>query len=333
MYMNKNKNECIVNNEIKLIKRLNINEKKWNDCIENSEAGTIYNYTYSLDALFPNWNALILGDYDFIFPITLNTKFRITYFFSPLFHSYFSIFSKKEITQNIFEAFIEAIEKLCSLYNFSYLPSKEYKFNITTKSPRKIGQYIDLKHEAKTIQLNYSKHLVRNLKKSGQYNLKFETNNSLINETVSIFKENINGKINELTEKSFITLTDFFEVLINNKKGKIFICNLDNKLLAIGFFSISNNRIIYHKGGNTFEGKKFNAMSALLNYVILKYSKRNLIFDFGGSEIQSVMRHNLSYGAKNHYYFTLKYQPFPFNLFNKLKKKNTFKIALQKQKK
>ena len=315
------------------LQREKIDSQKWNDAIAHSKVGTIYNYSSVLDALFPQWSALMIGDYEFIFPMTLSKKWGITYFYPPLFHSYFSIFSANSVTEEIQTAFLTEINNYCTFYEFPFLPiepSLPFPKGILALS--KVGQFLNLNQEISALQQKYTKQLVRNLKKSQRLNLRFEVSNSLIQEVVQTFKHNVGHKLKELTPSSYDTLTRFIQTTTTEGTGKIYACFNNDRLLAIGFFTFSNQRIIYHKGGNTPEGKKISAMSALIDHVLLTHSNSDFCFDFGGSSIPSLMHYNHSFGTDQHTFYTLMRTPYFVRCIKFLKNLISFKNRLAKTK-
>ena len=107
--------------------------------------------------------------------------------------------------------------------------------------------------------------------------------------------------------------------LKQRKLGKIYECWLENELVASACFSITNNRIIYIKGGSTPRGREVGAMHLIMDEVIHLNSNSNFIFDFGGSSIEQVARFNHSFGATDYEYPRLYRNNLPF--FVKLLKK------------
>lgn len=314
------------------LRREQIDINKWDSIISHSKVGSIYNYSYALDALFPNWSALIIGDYDYVFPITLSRKLGVTYFYPPLFHSYFSIFSTKIVSNEIQERFLNELKHICFFYEFPFLPLETTSFPKDILAIPRVGQLLSLIKDVTELKENFNKQLIRNLKKTQDLDLRFEINNHLVKEVVETFKLNVGHKLKELTPSSYETLTRFIQTTIAHGKGTIYTCFSDDKLLAIGFFTFSNQRIIYHKGGNTLDGKKVSAMSALLQHVIINHSKSANLFDFGGSSIPSIKRYNDSFGAEQHTFYTLIRTPFLIHCLKFLKKLISFKNRLAKTK-
>jgi hypothetical protein len=180
---------------------------------------------------------------------------RYVFFYSTL-SQLFLIFSSKTITQEIQTEFFEALNNYCSFYEFTFLSLNHLTFPTNVLVQPKVGQLIILNNTRTIRHQKYTKHLIRNLKKSEPFNLRFEVNNNLIQEVVQTFKQNGGHKIKELTPSSYEALTRFIQATISEEKGRIYACYSKNQLLAIGFFSFAHDRIIYHKGGNISKGKK-----------------------------------------------------------------------------
>jgi len=102
--------------------------------------------------------------------------------------------------------------------------------------------------------------------------------------------------------------------MIERDKAKIYECRKDGVLLASASFSITNNRIIYIKGGTSDIGRNLGAMHLIMDTVIQLHSNKDLKFDFGGSSISQVARFNHSFGAEDYFYNRLFINRLPFVL-------------------
>jgi hypothetical protein len=71
---------------MKLLKRENIIDLKWNDCIRKSPNGLMYGLTWFLDALVDRWEGLVWEkdkEYIAVFPIPIRKKFGFKYVYPP----------------------------------------------------------------------------------------------------------------------------------------------------------------------------------------------------------------------------------------------------------
>ena len=63
--------------QIRYLSQAQIDKKKWDECIDRADNGLIYPYSFYLDALSKNWDALVLNDYEAIMPLTWNKKYSV----------------------------------------------------------------------------------------------------------------------------------------------------------------------------------------------------------------------------------------------------------------
>ena len=86
----------------------NIDKQKWDACITNANNGVVYAYSFYLDAMAKNWEALVLNDYEMVMPLTYNKKYGIYYLYQPPFCAQLGVFGN-ELTKEIVEKFIATI--------------------------------------------------------------------------------------------------------------------------------------------------------------------------------------------------------------------------------
>lgn len=295
---------------IQYITHCDIDKVEWDRCIEESSNGIVFAYSWFLDSVFDNWDALVLGDYHSVFPITKKTKFGFSYFFNPIFALQLGVFSKGEITQQLLDQFINAIPKKLKLIdialNFGNALENE-SFSISTRK----CQFIDLSNSYEEISKKYSTNLKRNLSKAKKHNLTINLSHKTEN-VIKLFKENRGDTLKEMQSEQYQRLDILLNELNNREICKIYECWHENELIASACFSITNNRILYIKGGSTEKGRELCAMHFIMNEVIQLNADSNLMFDFGGSSIKQVARFNHSFGAKDYEYQRLYRNKLPF---------------------
>ena len=77
---------------IQYIQNKEINKAKWDDSITESSNGLIYAYSWYLDTMSKNWDALVLNDYEAVLPLTWNKKYGVYYLYQPWFCASLGIF-------------------------------------------------------------------------------------------------------------------------------------------------------------------------------------------------------------------------------------------------
>lgn len=279
---------------IKYISRKHLDIDKYNKCINTSLQCRVYAHSWFLDTVSTNWDALVLNDYEMVMPLPKRIKLGIHYIYPPLLTQQLGIFSKNEISEDIFLKFIQAIPKKFKKISIPF--NSENKF-ISPLLSKKKNYIIPLNKPYELIYKNYSKLRKRVLKQALALNLSIKENDSY-EKIITLFKEDIDKRTN-LTVNDYSIIKKLFETALEKKIAKIVgVYDSDNNYCGGVVFLISNERIYSLFLASNKEGKKNNAITFANNYIIEKYSNTNYIFDFEGSSIPSIEQFFLSFGAE-----------------------------------
>src|SRR5436190_22577275 len=85
-----------------------IEKTKWDRCMDNAVNGLVYGYSFYLDAMADNWDALVMGDYEAVMPLTWKKKYGIHYLCQPFLTPQLGIFSST-INAVMLENFLRSI--------------------------------------------------------------------------------------------------------------------------------------------------------------------------------------------------------------------------------
>ena len=94
-----------------------IDTTKWDQCIGHAPNGLIYGYSYYLNQMSKQWDALVLNDYEAVMPLTWNRKYRISYLYQPFLTAQLGVFGQG-ISSDLLEAFLLAIPAKFSYWDF-----------------------------------------------------------------------------------------------------------------------------------------------------------------------------------------------------------------------
>ncbi|MCG8410402.1 MAG: hypothetical protein MI739_03855 [Bacteroidales bacterium] len=140
--------------KVKYIKNNQIDLGKWDNRINNSINGTIFAFSWYLNILCENWDALILDDYNYVMPILYYKKMNQDIILSHKLGKYMGVFSNKILSENIVKQFVKKLPKKSLLthiifnkYNKlnSEWVSKERTYELDLIQPYyKISEYFDL---------------------------------------------------------------------------------------------------------------------------------------------------------------------------------------------
>lgn len=295
---------------MKYLKRFNIDDNKWNDCIKASTT-FVYPYTWYLDEVCEHWDALVIekaGHYEACFPVPWKSKYGIKYVYPPFFCQQLGLFATNE--QVKIAPFVEYLSdnfKLVELYVNSRSKAEKERCNLV----------LSLNSHYEELKSRYSKNHRRNLVKGVKAGIQFQKGNDVAT-AIKLFKED-KGDL-------FPNLRDSYDAFKNvcrkaDSLGKLSVISafFENKVIASAVFFVHRHRIIFAFSGNSSTGKELGALFLLLDHVIQEYQNSEFLLDFEGSEDDGLQRFYKGFGAKREDYYFLKINklPFPINLLKK----------------
>lgn len=283
-----------------------IDKAKWDDTI--AECGNIYAYSWYLDFVHPDWEALVKNDYQSIMPLTGGKKFGVNYLFQPYFVQQLGVFSKQPLSHEKTEEFLKAIPQKYRFAEIRLNESNVFNDNIQGVEYHR-NVLLDLNRDYETIHANYHTNTKRNLAKA-------ETNNLQIVDTVipyhvvALFTDNRGALLDKWGDAEYARLTKLTKVAVS--RGNAFIFGVTEKgvgeLIAAAIFMKTADRITFLFSGLKQAGKDKQAMTFLLNHVIQKYANQPITFDFEGSDDENLARFYLGFGGEE-----VKYPSYSFN--------------------
>lgn len=109
---------------VRYVPHLQIDFKRWDKCIRKSFNGFVCAYSWYLNIVSPDWDALIEGDYDAVMPLTKSTFLGYPVLVAPKLANQLGIFSATIIDDEVLQAFISAIPP-----HFTFVRLGMNKFN------------------------------------------------------------------------------------------------------------------------------------------------------------------------------------------------------------
>lgn len=282
-----------------------INKEKWDHCISNSANGLIYGYSYYLDIMSPNWDALIMGDYEIVMPLTWNKKFGIAYLRQPAFTQQLGIFGKLPFDDDLIQAFIDG-----TLEHFPFIEiNLNFANHCKNKTVKKCNLILPLNESFIEIEKKFKKDLIKNIKKAKKNNLVYEATDEF-EKAIMLYRDTYSEKFYKPKEDYNNFLNLCIELKNKNQLTIRKVSSLEGKLLAIGIFIQDDKRIYKTMTTTLKDGRNLEANHFLLYELIKEYSDQNLIFDFVGSDIPSISSFCRKFGSIE--------QPYSFVRLNRL---------------
>lgn len=299
----------IAGNQIIYITHQHIDRQKWDACIDKAPNGLIYAYSFYLDAMAKNWDALVLNDYETVMPLTWNSKFGFSYLYQPAFTAMLGVFGKN-INEELFSDFIKAIPR-----KFRFIEISLNTGNVFEKLPpgffTRTNYVLDLNKPYSAITEAYRENHKRNISKAGQEGCSIKKNIP-VDEIIHLNRAFLQG-ISKMKNEDYLNFKKLYELLKPNQLAETYgLINKNKQLLASCVFFFSQQRAYYILVGNTKEGKNTGASHALIDTFIKDHAGKDLLLDFEGSDIESLAFFYAGFGAKEELYPALKINKLPW---------------------
>lgn len=289
-----------------------IDKNKWDECITASQFPIIYGYSWYLDAVSPNWAALVIesdNKYDAVFPLTEKKKLGFRYLAQPFFCQQLGLFHRLHKPTGI-ESFIKKIQNEYSHYDITLNETNP----ITGNYKPRINLVLNLNNEYEFLKKGYSKNRKRDLNKTKKGDISF-SESSEISDFINFFWKQKGNQIEDLTQDNYKVINAIFNNAKESSCNKLlFGSNDKGELISASYFLIINNRIIFLLGASNEEGKKKGVMTSMFDLIIKQYSGQNMTLDFEGSNIEGVAKFYKSLGGKEKKYISLKGNSFLWNV-------------------
>lgn len=297
-----------MNMEINYLTYQQINKKKWDACIDNAPNGLIYAYSFYLDTMAKNWDALVFNDYEAVMPLTWNKKYRIHYLYQPAFTACLGIFGNS-ITAEKTAAFLNAIPAKFKFWDICLNPGNLFKIKGYALYER-MNYVLNLIDSYDNLYKRYRDNIKRNIKKSEQFQLK-TNKNIAITAVIELAREQALS-FSAMTDADFSNFENLFQLLYKKKKATTYgVYTKEAELIAAAVFFFSHKRAYYIMVGNHPNGKTLGASHALINAFIKDHAGEDIRLDFEGSDINSLAFFYSSFGAVEEKYSAIKMNRLP----------------------
>src|SRR5574338_675384 len=231
---------------IRYLPHAEIDKSKWDSCIDHATNGLVYAYSFYLDAMSKNWDALVLNDYEVVMPLTWNKKFGIFYLYQPFLTAQSGVFGNT-ITADLLEEFLKAIPQKFQYLDICLNQGNVFpiaNFHLFLRS----NFVLDLNKPYVELYNGYNENIRRNVKKAEQAGC-------LVQKDFPV------EKVIELASEQMKQFAPDSEEGLERFKNLYFLLRQKNMAITYGVFSktqllascvilYSHNRIYYVLVGN-----------------------------------------------------------------------------------
>lgn len=298
---------------VKYLRRAEVDTARWDRCIDESPNGLIYAYSFYLDQMSRNWDALVYGDYEAVMPLTWNKKFGIYYLYQPAFTASLGLFGKN-ITEEIWQPVLHAIPKKFRLIEIDLNHGNKFD-SLAKPGPivftERTNYILDLNKTYDQLYAGYRENLQRNIKKSINLDVKYVTGIP-VDDVLRLARIQMQG-ITNYTPADYANFKKLYELL--SSKNQALTCGVfssEGELAASAVFFFSNKRAFYIMVGNRTDQRTEGASPYLIDRFIHDHAGKDMLLDFEGSDIKGLAYFYSSFGATTEVYPSARVNRLPF---------------------
>lgn len=315
---------------IRYLQHHEINNNAWDKCIASSFHGSIYSFSWYLDLVCENWDALVEDDYISVMPLPVHRFFGKEIIFLPVLLNELGIFSTLPITPEKTRAFIEAVPRKFTYYRI--ILNKYNPVEINDINPILRTHYeLDLIQPYYKLVGDFDAGIQRKLHLAMTRGFSFIS--GLAPNDLILFITNNKIKVPpEMSKHNFRLLRSIIAGLIRYKSGELYgVYDNHNELASAALFAWINNRI-----SMIFQVVATNHLADfahlfLIDRFVEKYSETNTTLVFDSSIKSSSAIYYVDLGARetNHFEIIRNGLPFPLNILIHYRIFNTFLSSSQ----
>lgn len=270
-----------------------IDRSRWDSTISAALNTLPYAFSWYLDAVCPDWEALASDDYHYLMPLPAKKKYGIKYLINPRWTQQLGVFSDKPLTSDILHRFVRKIPYLFYDFNLNYSNIFD---GITT--PSKVNYIIDTKGGMQVVRRRYDVNTRRAIEKAHASGLTIDDELD-VEDFVRLWQQENRDKDDELHRK----LPKLAFSAEGKKTGVFLGIYSEDDLLAAVFAVRHTDRLIFLAPVSTARAKECCAMFLAVDYLIKEWCCRyGLLFDCEGSMLPGVARFYRGFGPTNQPY-------------------------------
>ncbi|WP_132055702.1 hypothetical protein [Pseudocnuella soli] len=280
---------------IRHLKRAEIDALKWDAFIDASPNGLVYAYSWYLDAMCDQWDALVLDDYAAVMPIPWRKKWGIKYVYTPAFVQQLGVMGKNRYT---------AFSNFRSLMHQAF-PYGSYNYNFINEGSGKeqTNFVLDLSPSYAHLAQSYATDLKNNLKKASRSQLVYH-NSSSFRLNIQMFKEHYADRLDGVRAEDF---NRFEQVCANLQQRQNLVArhvtDVQNNIISSAVLLHAKSRLYLVMCTTTEQGRKIAAGHFLIDSIIREFAGTQHQLDFEGTDLSGVYHFYKNFNPVNQPYF------------------------------
>lgn len=265
--------------EIQFIRNEDIDKLKWNSCVHYANNGNVFGYKWFLDHVAKEWDGLIEGDYESVFPLVWRKNmFNRKELFQPHLMRELGLFSIHVLSRARLQNFLDAIPEEYKLIEIALNEQNQPVENNGFVLTKKANHQLTLNRSFEEIEQAYSQGLKQAIEEGEENGLLLTS--SLKPETIADFYQKYTKDRTALSYNFHALQRIMYNALHRGWGFASGVTNSKNDLLAANFFIYSHGKVMSLIPVVSPEGEKQKALEFLFHMLIRGQANRPLILDF-----------------------------------------------------
>ena len=288
--------------DIRYIRGSEVDKVKWNSCVHYATNGNIFGYMWYLDFVAKDWDALVEGDYESVFPLVWREGLlgrRELY--QPALMREMGVYSIHVLSRPRIQAFLESIpsefRNINIVVNEQNTPPEGAGFDIEQQA----NYQLFLGRPYEELFDGFSTHLASRLQQAEDEGLILTS--SLKPETVADFYRRHSPAHSGLEHNYHALHRIMYNVLHRGWGFASGAMDRNQNLYAVNFFIYSHGKVLSLVPVESPEGRRLGALPYLFNALIRSHAGRPLILDFNAPEDKELAE---QFGAQPNAFYRLK---------------------------
>lgn len=286
-----------------------IDKVKWDNCIAGAANSLVYGYSFYLDAIAGNWDAIVVNDYEAVMPLTWRKKYFTAYLYQPPFTQQLGIF----YTTPLSEETCTAIEKIITdRFKFAeiFLNYGNTGLFEAKRCSQQVNYVLGINQPYEQIHDSFQPGFTKSLRRIVKFNFSYSTSED-IDTVIKLYRNLYGNRVQHLGDRDFEAFKKCCALL--QQKDQLVIRKAvasGGDLLATVLLFKDRQRLYNIISCVTEEGKRTEVNYFLYNSIIQEFCNRGMVLDLEGSDIKGIADFYTKMNPVN--------QPYTFYRYNQL---------------
>ncbi|MEM1326953.1 MAG: hypothetical protein AAGI23_13410 [Bacteroidota bacterium] len=298
--------------KIRLVPHEEIDRLLWDSCIHYAGNGNVFGYTWFLNNVTKEWDALVEGEYESVLPLpkTLDRLNR-PILRQPNLIRELGVYSVHILSPKRLGAFLKAIPDSYKSVQLALNERNVFESGNTFDWQEQHNHQLLLTPNYDAHYANYENELVEQLKV--QRDLLIPISNIKPERLADFYKQHTKDRT-QVEEKFHAIQRIMYNALHRGAGFSTGVTDLEGNLLAANCFIYGHKKALSWLPIESKAGKEVGALNVLLDQFIQSNAGRPLILDFNTHE-----EYPLAFGAQQNIYYQLEKEERSFAFLDKLK--------------